>query len=684
MMYGKRRNWSADVAMVSTVAIILGLMVLPLPTLVIDILLAINLGISVLLLMVTLYAGSVIGLSSFPSLLLVTTMFRLGLNIASTKAILLTADAGHIIEAFGNLVVGGNMLVGLVVFLIITIVQFIVIAKGSERVAEVGARFTLDAMPGKQMSIDADLRAGSINAEEARRRRSNLAMESQLHGGMDGAMKFVKGDAVAGLIITAINVLAGIAVGVLHHGMTAGEAANRFSILAIGDAMVSQIPSLLICLSAGVIITRVANEMEEGKPSLGQEIGKQMTASPQAMYLAATMMCGFAFVPGFPWPVFLILAAACALGARYMAKKGGKVAAGGSDHALPALQRDGGSSQTPGVRDRPALYSVPLAIRLSPSAALHLQGDALNNAFETERAKLQVDLGLPFPGVRLWQSVDCTEGRYEILVHDVPVASGTLQSGKLLIPLPGEAVDRCEAGAAAGGFDPSHWVSKDALASLPAGTIALDHESVLARHAVTILHDQAHLFLGLPEVQWLMEKLTSDYASLVAEVQKVVPMQRVAEVLRRLLEEQVPIRGLRSIFESLITWGPREKDVLMLTEYVRIDLSRMMTHRASGGAASLSAVLLDPGVEKLVRDSIKATPTGNFLAMAPEQMAAIGEKVVALTGEQARLGVALVTAVDVRRYVRRIIESRLRWLQVYSFNELGPDLKLEPLGRVRL
>jgi type III secretion protein V len=685
MMQASRRNWSSDVAMLVAVSLILMLMVLPLPSIVIDVLLGVNIAVSVLLLMVAMYTSNIVALSSFPSLLLVTTLFRLSLNIASTKLILLHADAGHIIEAFGNLVVGGNMVVGLVVFLIIAIVQFIVISKGSERVAEVGARFTLDAMPGKQMSIDADLRAGIINGDQARRRRGLLAMESQMHGGMDGAMKFVKGDAVAGLIITIVNILGGIVIGITYHQMTAAEAANRFAILSIGDAMVTQIPSLLISVSAGVLITRVANDMDERARSLGQVIGGQMTSSPRALYLAGALLVGFAAVPGFPWHVFLILAALCAYGGHRLAKRAGTVSADVGNEVLPGLQRDGSSSDTPGVRDRPAVYSVPLAIRMAPAAAVGLRSEWLNRAFETERARLQEELGLPFPGVRLWQSAECGEREYQILVHDVPMATGTLIPGKLMLPKPPpDLLAQCEAAGPAGGELSSHWIPRELAAKLPAGTTNFDHEVLMARHAVSVLRQQGHLFLGIPEVQWLMDKLSADYPTLVAEVQKIVPMQRVTEVLRRLLEEQVPIRSLRTIFESLITWAPREKDVLMLTEYVRIDMTRMLTHRATGGGQTLSAVLLDSELETLVRQSIKATPTGNFLAMAPEQMTAIGEKIAAAAGEEPKDNVALVTAIDVRRYVRRIVEGRLKWLQVYSFNELGPELRLEPLAKISL
>lgn len=332
--------YSGEVAIAALVVAVIGLMILPLPTPLIDTLLGINITLSVVLLMVTMYVPDSISLSSFPSLLLFTTLLRLSLNIASTKSILLHAEAGHIIESFGELVVGGNLVVGLVVFLIITTVQFIVIAKGSERVAEVGARFTLDAMPGKQMSIDADLRGGNLTADEARRKRARLAIESQLHGGMDGAMKFVKGDAIAGLVITMVNILAGIVVGVTYHGMSAGEAANRFAILSVGDAMVSQIASLLISVAAGVMITRVANENETKISSLGLDIGRQLTSNARALMAASVLLACFAFVPGFPAVLFLLLAAAVGSGGYAIWRKQRDMSGGDPAHtAIDQPQR---------------------------------------------------------------------------------------------------------------------------------------------------------------------------------------------------------------------------------------------------------------------------------------------------------------------------------------------------------
>lgn len=673
-----------DLAMSLLVVAIVGLMILPLPTVAIDSLLAVNLAISVLLLMTSLFIPNAVALSSFPSLLLFTTLFRLSLNIASTKSILLHADAGHLIESFGELVVGGNLVVGIVVFIIITVVQFIVISKGSERVAEVGARFTLDAMPGKQMSIDADLRAGLLTGDEARRKRALLGMESQMHGGMDGAMKFVKGDAIAGLIITLVNILAGIVVGIMYHGMTAGEAANRFAVLSIGDAMVSQIPSLFICVAAGVLITRVADEHQKKPRSLGQEIVAQMTANVRAMYLAAGLTVAFAAVPGFPAVQFLMLGAGLAAAGRYLSRQRKSGEAQSLSAPIAALQREGAKGDAPSIMQEAPHFSRPLAVRMSPALAALLMPHQLDQAMERERVQLQSMLGVPFPGVCMWVDKALEALRFEVLINDVPVRHVELPGRLLLVPTPldGEPwAARAQVHGPVLEQPESRWMSGPDIPEAERGK-CLDIEQVMARQVMLLLRRNAHQFMGVQEIQWIVDKATADYPGLVAEVQKILPVQRIAEVMRRLLEEQVPIRNVRSIFESLITWGPKEKDMLLLTEYVRGDLGRYLAFEAGAGKPYVSAILLDAAVEQAIRQCIKPTPTGNYLAMAPESAAAITEKVMQIAGGSPQAGVAVVTSMDIRRYVKKIIETRLESLRVYSYQELGHQVELRPLGRV--
>jgi type III secretion protein V len=679
----KKLEFGGEVAIAAVVVAVIALMILPLPTFIIDTLLALNITISVVLLMMTMYIPNAVSFSSFPSLLLFTTMFRLSLNIASTKSILLHADAGHIIESFGELVVGGNLVVGLVVFLIIATVQFIVIAKGSERVAEVGARFTLDAMPGKQMSIDADLRAGNMSADLARRKRALLATESQLHGGMDGAMKFVKGDAIAGLIITLVNILAGIVIGITYHGMSAGDAANRFAVLSIGDAMVSQIPSLLISVAAGIMITRVADDHDAGPTSLGAEIAKQLTGNARALFTASALLTGFACVPGFPSTLFLIMAG-LVCGSGYVLWKKEK-AAGSNGPELPSLQREGvkdGNDAMPTIAESAPAFSSQLSIKLSPALAALLNTDKLNASFTASRLELVEELGLPFPGIAMWKASALEGLHYEVLLHDVPVSLAELPRGKAMLSEPGDDLKAlAQEMQDIGGRPKSYWIETAALAGRPE-TVVFGVEAVIAQHAIILLRNHAQLFVGVQETQWILERVATDYPGLVEEVKKALPTQRIADVLRRLLEERIPIRNMRAIMESLVTWGPKEKDMLTLTEYVRGDLGRFIAHRATAGTRRLPAIMLDLTVEQLIRQSIKATPAGNYLTLPPEQVNAIITRLEHMAGTTPAPMLAVVTSMDIRRYFRRMIEQRMAWLNVYSFQELGSDVELQAVGKL--
>ena len=654
-MKNRMHDFSGEVSIAALIVAVVALMILPLPTFLIDILLSVNITLSVVLLTATMYIPNATTLSSFPSLLLFTTLLRLSLNIASTKSILLHADAGHIIESFGELVVGGNLVVGMVVFLIITTVQFIVIAKGSERVAEVGARFTLDAMPGKQMSIDADMRAGNLTADDARKKRSMLAVESQLHGGMDGAMKFVKGDAIAGLVITLVNIVAGIVIGISYHGMTAGEAAARFSVLSIGDAMVSQIPSLLISVAAGVMITRVANEHEKPR-SLGKEIAAQLTTSNRALFTAAILLCGFALVPGFPSTIFVSIAAVIFLAGRVVGRKtasGNKV----QEESLSSMQREGAKAESSSILRGAPPFAVPLAVKLSADLSGRLDNIRLTEAFEKGRRRITDELGLPFPGVVFWTNEELTGTAWVVLIHDVPV--GQVGAAGL-----GEAAPAAIASR-----------TTDATAEM---------ESVIVDHVIGLLRREARLFIGVQETQWILDRVTLDYPNLVAEVQKALPVQRIAEVLRRLLEEQIPIRDIRNIMESMVAWGPKEKDLIMLTEYVRSDLGRMIAHRATQGLRQLPAIVLDQELEQTIRQAIKPTPAGNFLTLEPKVIELILGHLERLATGEPPANLAVVTAADIRRYFRRMIEKRLDWLNVYSFQELNGEIDLQLVGRLTL
>jgi type III secretion protein V len=673
---------SNDLTMAGLVVAIVSLMILPLPVEVLDTLLALNISVAVLLLMTTLFIPNSVSLSSFPSMLLFTTLFRLSLNIASTKSILLHAEAGHLIETFGELVVGGNLVVGIVVFVVITVVQFLVIAKGTERVAEVGARFTLDAMPGKQMSIDADLRAGILTADEAKRKRGQLSMESQMHGGMDGAMKFVKGDAIAGLIITLVNILAGIVVGVMYHGMTGGEAANRFAILSIGDAMVAAIPSLFVSVGAGVLITRVADEQQKKPRSLGQEMVGQLTSNSRSLYLAGVITLAFAVVPGFPALQFAAIAIGLCSAGYFLIKRRKNEVESVISKPIAALQREGAKGDAPSILQRPPHVAKPLAIRLSMQLVQSLDVDRLDDSLDDERERMESVLGLPFPGISIWVSDDLPGFQFDVLLNDVPVRRVVLPGRMLLVRDSGSPFAAlAQIHGPVLDLEQSLWIDAAAVPE-GRGEGLMSLEDVLSQEVLDVLRNNAHNFMGVQEVQWVIDRAMPDYPGLVAELQKVLPMQRVAEVLRRLLEEQVPIRNVRGIFESLIAWGPKEKDMLLLTEYVRGDLGRYLAFEAGSGRGMVSALLLDPAIEQAIRQCIKPTPAGNYLAMPPEQAHVITEKVVEMVGHRRADGISLVTSMDIRRYVRKMIEARLRWLKVYSFQELGGQIELHPIGRV--
>ncbi len=676
----KRLPFGGELAVAGLLVAVLSLIILPLPPLVIDALLSVNIGLSILLLMVALYAPSTTSLSTFPSMLLFTTLLRLALNIASTKAILLHAEAGHIIDAFGHLVVGGNLVVGLVVFIIIAVVQFIVIAKGSERSSEVSARFALDGMPGQQMSIDAELRGGSITAEEAKRLRAQLAMESQLFGGMDGAMKFVKGDAIAGLVITFINLIAGIVVGVSYHGMSMGESAQRFSVLAVGDGMVSQIPSLLISVAAGVLTTRVADKGRAQQVPLGQEIVRQLSGNARALYMSAALMLGFGLVPGFPLVLFVFLASVLIVTGYNLNKRPNMAPLVGSDahraELMPSLRGFGAKGDGASLLLQAPPFSSPIDLRLSQHLRLKITAQSLDQAIGQERMRLEEEMGLPFPGMAVWVSQDLSRCECEVRLQDVPTGHLLFPEGfvavKTTVPQPDwKAVP---------GLAAVYWAAAEALPF--EGAQMLSTEELIAQCVIGLLTKDAHLFIGIQETQWIFDKFNADYQGLVSEVQKVLPMQRVADVLRRLLEEQVPIRNMRNILESLVYWGPKEKDVLMLTEYVRGDLGRLIAYQATNGGPRLNALFLDVDIEQQIRQAIKPTPTGNFLALAQEEVTALMALIQTQSGKDPLTNTALVTSMDIRRYVRRMIQHQLPWLPVYSFQELGSYLELVPVGQV--
>jgi type III secretion protein V len=671
---------------------IIFMMILPLPTWFVDVLIGINMTISAMLLMVAMYLPSPLAFSSFPSVLLITTLFRLGISIATTRLILLQGDAGHIIYTFGNFVVGGNLVVGLVVFLILTIVQFVVITKGAERVAEVAARFSLDAMPGKQMSIDGDMRAGTIDMDEAKRRRNVVEKESQLYGAMDGAMKFVKGDAIAGLIIVSVNLLGGILIGTMQKGMTVGDASKVYSVLTIGDGLISQIPALFIAICAGMIVTRV--QTGDGPSNVGKDIGAQILSQPKALLIAAGVALGMGLIPGMP--LFTFLALALVLGTIGFTLMRGvtKVvnAKTGEVTEVPAMQA---AAEPPKKPKNEAGDEFAPTVALLMDVADHLQtsfdAEVLNEELLKIRRALYFDLGVPFPGIQLRFNQSLPPESYNILLSEVPVSQGKLRPGFILVR---ETTQSLEALNIPFELDKKFlpniatvWVPSNLKDSLSrAGISFMDPSQVLTYHLAFVLKKYAADFIGIQETKFLLSAMEARFPDLVKEATRVLPMQKIAEILQRLVSEDISVRNLRTVLEALIEWGQKEKDSVLLTEYVRAGLKRHISYKYSSGQNVLPAYLLAPNVEDTLRGAIRQTSSGSYLALDP----AVGKRLVeSIKRSVGDLSLAaqkpvLLTSMDIRRYLRKMIEQDLYDLPVLSYQELTQEVNIQPLARVEL
>lgn len=684
---------SSDLVLAVLVIAIIMMLIFPVPPNVIDVLIAINLSVSVCLLFVALYIQKAVHLSMFPSLLLLTTLYRLGVNISSTRQILLKANAGHIIHAFGQFVVGGNYVVGGVVFLIITIVQFIVVTKGAERVAEVAARFTLDAMPGKQMSIDADLRAGTIDQQQARELRLGLQKESQLYGAMDGAMKFVKGDAIAGIVITCINIIGGLIIGVMMHGMDLGQSAKIYSLLSIGDGLVSQIPALMIAITAGIVTTRVSSERKDAH--LGKEISEQILKQPKALMIAGSVLLLMAFIPGFPaWPFILLAAFIGAVGYVFWSntrRVAAKAAAGITDMGTDVP----GHNVVGGAAENYAL-TLPVVLEVGSSISLLIRKDKQGMTFIDQmipkmRHALYQDLGVRFPGVHVRTdspSLEPTE--YAIHLNEVPIVRGKILLKHLLTNETEETLRRYNipftSSKGTWGM-PTLWVDEKYQEILQrAGIRFWTGLEVMILHVSKFYRQYANEFIGIQEVRGILEFMEKSFPDLIKEVTRLVPLQKLTEILRRLVQEQVSIKDMRTILEALSEWAQTEKDTVLLTEYVRSSLKRYISYKYSLGQSILSVYLLDPEIEDMVRGAIKQTSAGSYLALDPDSVQLILHSMrntIQATPPGGQPPV-LLTAIDVRRFVRKLIEGEFPELSVVSYQEIVPEIRIQPLGRVQL
>jgi flagellar biosynthesis protein FlhA len=624
--------------------------------------------------------------AAFPSLLLLTTLFRLAINVSVTRLILLHGDAGHVVQAFGNFVVGGNVLVGLVVFLILIVIQFVVITNGAGRVAEVAARFTLDAMPGKQMAIDADLNSGQITDEEARTRRRDIGREADFYGAMDGASKFVKGDAMAGILIVLINLIGGLVVGMLQQHMPFGEAIQHFSLLTVGDGLCAQIPALLISVATGILVTRSTSEKD-----LGNDIAQQVLSQKKAPMVAGCVITAFALVPGLPKLPFLIIGAGfVAIG--WAAKNGhigpqaeiDKAAAAAA--ALPA-------AEAPSPRDQ-ALEALPIdPLELAIGFGLvplvdQKAGGSLLSRVSAIRRQIASELGMVIPPVRIHDEVGLDSHEYVVKVRGAEVARGRTMAGHQLAMDPGDAVGQLPGVTTtepAFGL-PATWIPDSARAEAEAlGYTVVDAESVIVTHLTEAIRSEAAELLTRQETRQLLDQLKETNAAVVDEVvPDVLSLGEIQRVLQALLREGVSIRDLGVVVEAIGDKARLTRDPALLAEYARQALGRQITTPFIGADRKLRAITLDPVVEQEVAEAITATSDGEYLAMEPIRAQALVTALRDRTDGASTQGArpVLLCSARVRRHLRRLCEQTLPSLAVCSYNEIVPGIRVETVGVV--
>ncbi|WP_375785029.1 type III secretion system export apparatus subunit SctV [Bradyrhizobium sp. Pha-3] len=658
----------------------IGMMIIPIPIIVIDMLIGFNLGFAILLLMVALYLSTPLDFSSLPGVILISTVFRLALTIATTRLILAEGDAGSIIHTFGDFVISGNIAVGIVIFLIVTMVQFMVLAKGAERVAEVSARFTLDALPGKQMAIDAELRNSHIDQHEARRRRATLEQESQLHGAMDGAMKFVKGDAIAGLIVICINMLGGISIGLLSKGMSLDEALHQYTLLTIGDALISQIPALLLSITAATIVTRVNGP---SKLKLGADIVNQLTASTQALRLAACVLLLMGLIPGFPLPPFVILAVLFAA-ASYV-----KVGAKGDKAAATTGGTVTVSTPAPAQTQKQAVHAeaLPIALFLAPNLTHSIDKKELEQCIARVSTLVSADLGITVPRIPAQIDQHLSRSQFRVDVDSVPVERDVIDPTQLAL---NDDVANIELSGIPFRQDPETnriCIEEGHAAALKAAGIGYHRPSeILGLRLHSTLTRYAQRLVGIQETRQLLGRMEQEYADLVKEVLRTTTIPRIAEVLRRLLDEGIPIRNTRLLLEALAEWSEREQNAVLLTEYVRATLKRQICFRYANAHRVVAAFIIERETEDIVRSAVRETAVGPYLVLddwQSERLLAQFRQIQS-TIAQSQSQPVILGSMDIRRFVRGFLTRNGIDLPVLSYQDLASDFTVQPIGSVKL
>ncbi|WP_409305440.1 flagellar biosynthesis protein FlhA [Peribacillus sp. SCS-155] len=673
-----------DLTVLISVIMIVAMLIIPLPTWLISILILLNISLALMVLLTSMNMKEPLEFSIFPSLLLLLTLFRLGLNVSTTRSILSTGDAGGVVHTFGTFVVGGNIIVGMVVFLILIIIQFIVITKGAERVSEVAARFTLDAMPGKQMSIDADLNAGMISEAEARERREKVGREADFYGSMDGASKFVKGDAIAGIIIVLINLIVGMVIGVMQQDLSFAEAASHFSLLTVGDGIVSQVPALLISTATGIVVTRAASQ-----GNLGSDITSQLFRFPVMLYVTAgTIFFLGLFTPindGLTIPIAGLLAA------------GGYMIGRTPPAETAEIQELEEETETEEMKSPESVVNLlsvdPIEFEfgygLIPLADANQGGDLLDRVVMIRR-QLAIEMGLVIPVVRIRDNIQLNPNEYRLKIKGNEMARGELLLDHYLAMSPGidddsiEGIDTVEPSFGL----PAKWIAEDMKEQAEMmGYTVVDPPSVVSTHITEVIKANAHELLGRQETKQLIDHLRESSPILVEEVTpSPLTVGEVQKVLAKLLKEKVSIRNLPVIFETLADYGRLSTDTDLLTEYVRQNLARQITNQLVVGNDSLKVITLSGKVEKLIADSVQQTEHGNYLSLDPNDSQTILESIAAKLEELALMEQTPIVLCSpaVRMYVRQLTERYFPQVPIISYNELESNVEVQSVGVVNI
>ena len=673
-----------DLLLPVALLLVIGTLFVPVPGRILSVLILVNLGISILVLVTSLFIKTPLQLTSYPTILLLTTILRLALSVSITRNILTTGEAGAVVESLGKITAGGDALTGLVMFVIILVVQFIVVGKGSERVAEVAARFTLDAMPGKQMAIDADLRAGLITQEDAKRQRSDLQRESQLHGAMDGAMKFVKNDSIATIVIAIVNIIAGLTVGMLKKGLPFSEAAQKYLILTFGDGLAAIISSLLITVSAGIVVTRVASEETADSSNVGSDIGEQVLSSYKALYITGGILflltfvnVYFAFV-GLGFGLFgLWLARKNAASSRKNTNESGDLALEVSPNGGPILT-----------------HTVPLAIVFSKelTAELAENYESFQNGVLSLRSSVYYDLGVLLPHCHITGNAPLRADEYFIAINEVPVAGGRIPAGSVFVNSSPDSLMLCGIEATAATIPGSNrtgaWIGGTCVDdALEKGFQITTMEDLVLKHLELVMRRFSHNFVGIQEAQGYLDFLAYGMPNLVDEViGKIITIHQFTDILQRLVREGISIKDTKSILDAISEWGRLEKEPEVLAEYVRAAFSRYISFRYSGGSGSINVWLLDSSIEDVIRAAIRKTAGGHYLTLDPVVSDSIVRSIqdAVETDASNPSGAVILTDLEIRRFVRKLIDVDLPNIAVLSYQELPAELQIKLEGRIRL